>query len=153
MRDARRRERGASMLEVLIVLVLLSMTMVLAFTAVSAHMRSTRLRVAADQLVVNLKQARLKAVTTRRTFEVALETDPANSYELIDGQGNVQVVDLPAGVRIVSETASIVFQPNGSIPGAVSTVLETTIREDYAERYIIQTSRIGVSKATRRVLK
>ena len=149
MITARRVERGLTLLEVLAVLVILSMITTIAVTTTAKQIRLARVRTAADQLVINLRKARLSAVTHRSSVNVTVQADPANTYVLGDAREPDRLVQMPQGVRIASSTASITFNPNGSVASSATTVLEAELPGSKIERWTVSTSVLGISKAVR----
>ena len=146
MRNRPITERGLTMLEALVALLLLSITSVFASSLVVERVRVTRSRVAADQLAMDLRATRLAAISHRKPVSLVVSADPVNAYEYTDGQGVLRRVQLPDGVRIVSSTSTITFQPNGSVAGGASTVLETQLSKYDLDRRTISTSVIGVAR-------
>jgi len=141
--NSRRRQRGFSVLEALVVIVLLGITAAVASSLVKERVLSARIRVAADQLAFDLRAARLKAVSNRTPVDVIVTVDPANRYEYTDTYGRLRARELAPGVRIVSSSSPIVFQSNGSVTGGASTLLEADVSSSAVERWTIDTTVLG----------
>ena len=153
MRNGLRSQHGVTLLEVLVALVLLGITSAFASALVVERVRAARSRVAADQLAVDLRSARLAAISNRKPVSLVVSTDPANAYEYTDGQGTLRRVDLPDGVRIVSSTSPITFESNGAVAGGASTVLETQLSKYQQERRTVSTSVIGITRVSHELLQ
>ncbi len=149
MTDRRRGESGLTLIEALIALLLVGISSAFASSFVVERVRATRSRVAADQLAVDLRSARLAAISNRKPVSLVVSTDPANVYEYTDGRGTLRRIDLPDGVRIVSSTSPITFEPNGSVAGGASTVLETELAQYRLERRTVSTNVIGIARISR----
>jgi Tfp pilus assembly protein FimT len=137
------------MTEVLVVVVILSITMMLASSLVTGRVRAAKIRVAANQLETDLRAARLSAVANRTVVHVVVSADPLNSYAYTDARGDHHQIQLPSRVRIVSSTSPISFLPNGSVLGGATTVIETAISSGEVERWNVDTSPLGISRAAR----
>ena len=140
--------RGFTMTESLVVIVIIGMTVVIAIPLISERVRSARIQVAAKQFVVDLRAARLKAISNRRSVDVVVAVDPVNSYEFTDSRGRDHQVQLPKGVRIVNSNALVQFRANGSVLGGASTVLETDVSKYEGVRWTVTTSVLGVTRTT-----
>lgn len=147
----RRGESGFSISEMLVVVAIVGLATVIAIPLVSEQVRAAKARSAADQLAVDLKAARMIAVSKRATLNFTIHPDPGNYYEYAGTDGTTRRITLPLGVRIVtpSSTSTIAFQPNGALSSAFTTQIETTIDDDEAERWTITTSVLGVSTSAR----
>ena len=153
MTNRRRGESGLTLLEALVALLLVAISSSFASSFVVERVRATRSRVAADQLAVDLRCARLAAISNRKPVSLVVSTDPANAYEYTDAQGVLRRVELPDGVRIVSSTSPIRFEPNGSVAGGASTVLETKLAQYRLERRTVSTNVIGISRVSRELVQ
>jgi prepilin-type N-terminal cleavage/methylation domain-containing protein len=146
--NSRRDQRGFSLLEGIVVLVLVGLTAAVASSLVKERVLSARVRVAASQLAFDLRAARLKAVSNRTAVNVTFTVDPANRYEYTDTYGRLRTRNLAAGVRIVSSSSPIVFQSNGSVSGGASTLLEANVSSSAVERWTIDTTVLGNPRVT-----
>jgi len=134
------------MTESLVVIVIVGMTVVVAVPLTAERVRSARIRVATKQFVVDLRAARLTAVSNRSSVDVVVSADPTNSYQFTDSRGREHQVQLPEGVRIANSNALIQFRANGSVLGGASTVLETDLSKYESERWTVTTSVLGVTR-------
>ena len=142
----RTADRGFTLVESVVVAALVAITLLVAVSLVQERLQSARARVAADQLSVDLRLARLTAVSRRSAVDVVITAHPTNSYRLTDSRGRTRTVLMPRGVRIVSSTSPIVFRANGTVSGGASTVLETDVSRRTVERYTINTGLLGVPR-------
>jgi hypothetical protein len=114
---------------------------------VHQQVRMAKIRGAADQLAMDIKAARMIAVSTRRDdLELRIHADPSNYYEYDDNKGNTRRIEMPEGVRIVSTDSPLTFHLNGSLDNSATTVLEIDISGGLTERWTISTTILGVSK-------
>ena len=95
----------------------------------------------------------MAAISNRKPVSLVVSTDPANAYEYTDTQGVLRRLELPDGVRIVSSTSPITFEPNGSVVGGASTVLETNLAQYRLERRTVSTNVIGISRVSRELVQ
>jgi Tfp pilus assembly protein FimT len=146
MNRLRHRERGTTLTEGLVVLVLVAISITAATALVQERLQLVRIRVSAQQLAVNLRSARFTAVSQRSAAEVTVAADPQNHYRFTDVRGKTRTVRLPPGVRIVSSSSPIRFEANGSVPGGASTVLEVELTGGRVERWTIETVALGVPR-------
>ena len=138
------RQRGFSLLECLIVMVILAIMAAALVPLAVERVRVARVRTTVNQFSIDLRSARWAAVSGRATVEMTVSIDPANTYEYIDSHGRLRSVTLPDGVRIVSSTNPIEFRANGSVTGGSSTVLESELNDDVISKWTIDTNVLGV---------
>ena len=98
-----------------------------------------------SRLRTDLHAARMSAVSNRTTVTFTVSADPENRYSFHDGRGVEHDVELPKGVRVVSATPTISFQPNGSVLGGATIVIESA----NADRWSVITSSVGMSRVER----
>jgi Tfp pilus assembly protein FimT len=149
MIDGREREGGLSLIETLVVIVLLAISMTMASALVLERVRAARIRVAAARFEIDLRSARLTAVSNRKPVEVVVAPEPANTYQYTDSRGRFHEIQMPLGVRIVSSTSPIRFLPNGSVLGGASTVFETELSTYDVDRWVVDTSALGLARIRR----
>ena len=116
--------RGITLPELLVVLAIIGLAVTVAVPIMSSAIQSARTRAAIDQFAVSLMAVRMLAVTKQAPIDLTVAADPGNYYEYPDRYGSVQRFEMPDGVRIVSSTDPITFQPNGMVDGGARTVIE-----------------------------
>lgn len=138
------RQKGFSLLEFLVVMVILTLTATAIVPAAVERVRMARVRTMVNQFTIDLRAARWAAVSGRNTVEMTVAVDPANSYQYMDSRGRVRSVTMPDGVRIVTSTNPIEFRANGSVTGGSSTVFEADLTDDVSSAWTIDTNVLGV---------
>lgn len=142
--------RGITLPELLVVLAIIALAVTVAVPIISGAIQSARTRTAIDQFAVSLMAVRMLAVTQQAEVSLSVAADPENYYEYPDRHGSTQRFEMPDGVRIVSSTDPIAFQPNGMVDGGARTVFEARRSGTPTETWEIETSILGVAKVTRR---
>lgn len=149
---ARAGERGFSISELLVVLAIIGIAVAIGIPIAAEQVRQAKIRGAADQLAMDLRAARMIAVSTRVPnpgLSFTIMTEPDNYYEYPDNKGNTRHIEMPDGVRITSSTSPIMFQLNGSVDSASTTVIEIALTASILERWTISTNILGVSTTDR----
>lgn len=111
--------------------------------------RSSRIRVAADQYALTLKAARMIAVSKQAPVDVVVAADPDNFFEYTDGKGVTRRYVLPSGVRILPPGSTITFAANGSVSAGASTSFEAVLDSRSTESWTIDTNVLGVQTVSR----
>lgn len=141
--------RGITLPELLVVLAIIALAVTVAVPLISGAIHAARIRTSVDQFAVSLMAARMLAVTRQAPVSLAVATDPGNYYELPDRNGLTRRFDMPEGVRIVSSTDPITFQPNGMVEGGARTVFEARRAGSPDEVWEIETSILGIATVNR----
>jgi len=140
------------MAEMLVVLAIAGLVIVVGIPLVSEQVRLAKIRGAADQFAIDLKAARMIAVSKRVTPHLAfvVRPNPTNQYEYPGTNGAPRSIQLPSGVRIVSPTSEtqIQFLSNGSLNTAATVVIEADVSGGVKEQWTITTSVLGISSTT-----
>ena len=142
-------ERGVTLAEMLAIVALLGLVAAIGIPLISEQVQQAEIRSAADQYVMTLKAARMLAVSNRRAWDVDVQVDPANTYTYVDARDRPITINMPDGVRIVSSTNPISFQIHGSLPSAVSTVIEADLSSEVVERWTVTAGIGGVPTVAR----
>jgi len=140
---------GFSLSELLVVLAIIGIAVAIGIPLVAEQVRQAKIRSAADQFAVDLRAARMIAVSSHTATSIVVQANPTNAYQYTNAQGQLRRYEMPEGLRIVSSTSPITFQLNGSVTAAATTVLETSLSEGVVERWTITTSLLGVPKVVR----
>jgi prepilin-type N-terminal cleavage/methylation domain-containing protein len=139
---------GFSLPELLVVVAIVGIAVLVSVPLVSEQVRLAKIRGAADQLTMDLKAARMIAVSSRSTVDFTVNTDPTNDYQYTDARGKTRQISMPSGVTITSSTSPISFGPTGKLSSAATTVMEINVTGSTIERWTITTSILGVSSVT-----
>lgn len=141
----RLREAGVTLPELLVVLAIGGLVLSIGIALVSDQVRSANIRGAADQFAVDLRAARMIAVSRQANVNLVVEPDPQNRYSYTRADGAPVAVDLPPQVKIVSSSpTTIQFRSNGSVTAASTTVIEISLSGNTKERWTVTTSAVGV---------
>jgi prepilin-type N-terminal cleavage/methylation domain-containing protein len=146
-----RQDRGFSLLELLVVMVVLAIMTAVLVPMATQRMRMAKIRTQVNQFTLDLRAARWTAVSTREAVNLVVkpeihvpEAPPNNFYEYTDVHGRTRRIEMPEGVRIVSSTDPIEFLANGSVAGGSSTVIEAPITVSKKSTWTITTNAMGV---------
>jgi prepilin-type N-terminal cleavage/methylation domain-containing protein len=145
--------RGFSAAELLVVIAIIALIVAVVVPLAQNQVKTAKARAAADGLGVDLRAARMLAVTRQQDVPVVLEVDPVNAYRYAGNDGKVRRIVLPTGVRILdsSSPTTITFRPNGSVAAQATTVVEVALSGSATakETYTIVTSTTGIPKTTK----
>ncbi len=143
-------EGGVTLPEILVVIAIVGLFLAVTIPAANNYIRTSRVRTAADNLVMDLQSCRYMAVTNRETKTLSLVgAVPATAYTYSDLQGVTQTVNLPEGIRIVTATNfPVSFTTLGGLTGNPATaVVKGTITSSKAHEFTITVNTAGkVSK-------
>jgi len=147
-------QRGFSLTEILVVVAIMGLAIAITVPLVAENVNQARIRSAADQFSVDLRAARMIAVSKRATpyLDVSVQPDPVNRYTYVNGRGETRVVQLPTGVRIITPNAdyTIRYQRDGSVTGGGhTTVLRVLLSAGAEEEWRVITNAMGVTRTTR----
>ena len=148
------RERGFSLTEILIVVAIIGLAVAITVPLVAENVNQARIRTAADQLSVDLRAARMIAVSKRAMpyLDVSVQPDPVNRYTYVNGRGETRMVQLPKGIRIVTPGTAynIRYMRDGSVSGGGNTtVMRVQLSAGHQEEWRVITNAMGVTKTTR----
>jgi len=155
----RENGRGITLPELLVVVSVIGMAVAVAVPLVSGAIISAKLRTGTDQFRVSLQAARMIAVSRQAPVPVRVFVHPENRYEYEDVQGRTRVSRIPPGICIQSATSDpIIFQANGSIPAAATTIFTSSQRVGAStvcelsggvDSFSVETNLLGGSSVTR----
>lgn len=153
MRQAR-TERGFTLTEILVVVAIIGLAVAITVPLVAEAVNQNRIRTSADQFAVDLRAARMIAVTKRASpyLDVSVTPNPTNSYTFVNGRGETRNVQLPAGVRIITPSTAytIRFLRDGSVTGGGNTtVMRVQLNSGVEEEWRVITNAMGVTRVTR----
>ena len=151
VRAGHTRCSGVTLAELLVVVTIVALAVSVAIPIIGGAVRAASARAAANGLSVNLRAARMLAVTTHKTMTLTVRAEPharcfctPTYYEYPGRDGRMRRFDMPRGVTIASSTTPIGFLPNGAATGASTTVIRAEVAPDNIELWTIETSLIGV---------
>jgi prepilin-type N-terminal cleavage/methylation domain-containing protein len=144
-REPGSRQAGVTLPELLVVLAIGGIILSVGVALVSDQVRSASIRGAADQFAVDLRAARMIAVSNQANVDLVVQADPQNRYTYTRADGVPVNVELPPQVKIVSSSPSTIqFRSNGSVTAAATTVIEISLSGNVRERWTVTTSTVGV---------
>jgi len=143
---------GVTLPELLVVLAIISMIVTISIPLIAGAVRSSAARAAANGFAVNLKAARMLAVSINTPVVITVQEEPHPDcycshtyYEYPDRRGDIRRIEMPPGVTIGSSTPTITFMPNGSVPGGSNTTIRTQVSPGIVETWTIETTATGFS--------
>jgi general secretion pathway protein H len=161
------RERGFSLVEVMVVLILISLSVALVTPSLSRFSRTVELKAAAKKVSAILRYCRSEAVNRGQTYQALFDPNlrevkvqSTALKEEKDGQGEGKAFEktysLPEGIRVkevdipssreTSGSSQIEFYPNGGSNGGVI-LLDTQDRTGYKIRVDFLTGMVKVERA------
>ena len=149
-----KRQHGFSLTEILVVVAIVGLAVAITVPLVAENVYQTRIRTAADQLSVDLRAARMIAVSKRAMpyLDVSVQPDPVNSYTYVNGRGETRTIQLPKGIRIITPSSAytIRYLRDGSVSGGGNTtVMRVYLSAGDEEEWRVITNAMGVTKTTR----
>jgi len=130
-RQVRSEERGFTLPEVLITIVIMGIVFAIASSAWFSTVDSRRVDSATNQLASDLRKAHTSATNRLGESKVVMDTSNPTTYQ-IGPTGSLSTRYLPEGAQI-DTTATITFNPNGSAsvnPSSVGSISVKAINDD-----------------------
>ncbi len=139
------KNRGFTLLELIVVLVIISLTSALALPQLTGALSGTNLKTAAKKIAASLRYARSRAVSEKIIYVAILDTDKNRlmlmSPSKADNSDEAKVYVLPEGLRLKSGTERekdrkefrIAFYPSGSSTGG-----KVIVTDERGKKYIIR---------------
>jgi len=138
-----RSEAGYSLAELLAVLCLVGIVIAIGIPLVNEQLRIGEARSASDQFAVNLRAARMIAVSHHKDIVVTVNADPTNTYVYEGTNGEIRTIAMPGRVQIkTGSAASITFHSNGSTGAASTVTLESAVSTSI-ERWTLSVNTLG----------
>lgn len=135
--------RGFTLVELMITLVLLAIVATIAVPNFVQFIRNNQVQAKADEVKTFLQYARGQAVTTRKSYEVTIDTDSWSAGP-VNGTAERALELNSAQAAVSSSIAKVTFMPNGSAAAAAEI---TVCRDkDAANGYVIEIQRSGAIK-------
>ncbi len=161
------KNRGFSLLEVIVVLVLLSLSLALIAPSLSRFSKSVELKAAAKKVAAILRYYRSEAINKGKVYQVifdsnlmavkaqSIESEDQEETEKTEAKSSQKTYSLPAGVQMKelniestqypSDLPAIEFYPNGGSNGG-DILLDTQIQKGYKIRVNFLTGTVVIEK-------
>jgi general secretion pathway protein H len=146
------RQKGYSLIELLMVLAILGIAMAIAIPALGQYMRSYSARVGTDEFVSRIRLVRHLAIARHQPVSITIN---AQDYSVPDwndqdiATADTRDFELPGGVSVVSGTGTVTFRSDGTCTTGATTVrLEIAMNGEITARYDVAVSSAGKVKTT-----
>jgi prepilin-type N-terminal cleavage/methylation domain-containing protein len=146
--DAGSWEAGFSLVEMLAVLALIAVVVAIGIPIVNEQVRIAEVRSAADQIAVDMRAARMIAVSKHKSIPFTINIDPVNTYSYEGTTGATRTIAMPGRVKIKNGSAtSVTFKQDGSVAAAATVTVESAVSAS-TERWAIAVNTLGFAKLT-----
>jgi general secretion pathway protein H len=158
------KSRGFSLLEVIVVLILISLSIALVTPSLSRFSKTAELKGAAKKISAILRYCRSEAINRGKVYQVFFDSEMREvRVESIEEKGDEetkdratpQIYSLPEGIRIKgveggspqnpSEIPTIEFYPNGGSNGG-TILLDSQDRQGYRIKIDFLTGAVSIGK-------
>jgi len=147
-----RRQKGYSLIEILMVVGIMGIALAIALPALGQYMRSYSARVGTDEFVSRMRLVRHLAIARHQPVSITVN---AGDYSLPDwadediATADTRDFELPRGVSVVSGTGTLTFLSDGTVSTGATTVrLEIEMNGELTARYDVAVSSAGKIKTT-----
>ena len=114
MGDKRSRERGFTLLEIMLVLILLSGAGFVLLIKLPIHLEKERLAFATTQLLEEVRDTRQAALAENNWYEILFYTsNEIHNYKIFREGTRVKDIDLSKGIKFVGQPDPVRFLANG----------------------------------------
>lgn len=154
-----RSQRGYTLLEVVIVAGLIAVVAAIFVPAFFNVVQNYRSQVAVEQIMINMRFARMAAVKKRRNYRIVVNADPTNTYTLEmdeDRDGTFEPyrnadTTVASGLKILTGgITSVTFNARGAATISGGNTIRVQSSEDYIHRITVQTN--GMVRMTKEVI-
>ena len=146
---AREDQRGFTLVEVLVVIILMGIVFAIASSTWFGMIDSRRVDSATNQVAADLRAAHTRATNRLADYSFVVPADGSSTYEIGPSGGALDTQDLPEGTQIASAT-TIVFKANGEaqVTSGAPSPVRVELSKDTTNHHTVQfnsvTSRIQV---------
>lgn len=118
MGDKRRKERGFTLLEMLLVLILLSGAGFVLLVKLPIHMEKERLTFATTQLLEEIRDTRQAALAENNWYEIKFYLqDGDHTYKIFRQGTRVKELHFKDGIQFLGQPANLIFNASGRSVG------------------------------------
>jgi prepilin-type N-terminal cleavage/methylation domain-containing protein len=146
------RQKGYSLVELLMVLAILGIALAIALPALGIYMRSYSARVGTDEFVSRMRLVRHLAIARHQPVSITVNADDYSVPDWNDADiatADTRDFELPGGVSVVSGTGTMTFRSDGTCSTGATTVrLEIAMNGEITARYDVAVSAAGKIKTT-----
>ena len=140
-----RREAGFSLPEMLAVLALIGISIAIAIPLINEQVRIAEIRGCADQAGLDMRAARMIAVSKRKTIVMTINADPVNSYSYERTDGSTRTITMPSRVKITSgSSATVTFKSDGSTAAAGTVIFQSQVSTQ-TEQWTMTVNTLGLT--------
>jgi prepilin-type N-terminal cleavage/methylation domain-containing protein len=141
----RDREAGFSLPEMLAVVALIGISIAIAIPLVNEQVRIAEIRGCADQAGLDMRAARMIAVSKHKNIVVTVNADPANSYSYERTDGSTRTITMPNRVKITTgSSASVTFKTDGSTAAAGTVIFQSAVSTK-TEQWTMTVNTLGLT--------
>ena len=127
-RTGGRREAGFSLPEMLAVVALIGISIAIAIPLINEQVRIAEIRGCADQAGLDMRAARMIAVSKHKTIVVTVNAEPVNSYSYERTDGSTRTITMPSRVKITTgSSATVTFKSDGSTAAAGTVIFQSQV--------------------------
>ena len=139
------REAGFSLPEMLAVVALIGISIAIAIPLVNEQVRIAEIRGCADQAGLDMRAARMIAVSKHKTIVMTVNADPVNSYSYERTDGSTRTITMPSRVKITSgSSATVTFKPDGSTAAAGTVIFQSQVSTK-TEQWTMTVNTLGLT--------
>jgi general secretion pathway protein H len=146
------RQKGYSLVELLMVLAILGIALAITLPALGTYMRSYSARVGTDEFVSRMRLVRHLAIARHQPVSITVNAEDYSVPDWNDADiatADTRDFELPGGVSVVSGTGTVTFRSDGTCTTGATTVrLEIAMNGEITARYDVAVSAAGKIKTT-----
>jgi prepilin-type N-terminal cleavage/methylation domain-containing protein len=139
------REAGFSLPEMLAVVALIGISIAIAIPLVNEQVRIAEIRGCADQAGLDMRAARMIAVSKHKSIVVTVNADPTNSYSYERTDGSTRTITMPSRVKITTgSSATVTFKSDGSTAAAGTVIFQSAVSTK-TEQWTMTVNTLGLT--------